>query len=133
VQPWEVLRLPMLPVFHDAAWMNSPEFVTRTDHGTLIRYGSSAPPIISCGFFFSMTTLVPRYVGVAALPSDTGKTFTIFPSEVTVRRSELPLTWEMCAAPIFITSVRLSSNASPGPAFKPLSGIFISIVEWAGQ
>jgi len=34
---------------------------------------------------------------------------------------------------MLISSVKLSSNANPGPALTPLRGIFISIFECAGQ
>src|SRR5262249_22869477 len=108
----------MLPVFHAAACTNSPELVSRTDQGTSSEYGFASPGALTmcCGFFFCITTLVPRYVGVDALPNDTPNVLTVCPSDVTVIRSLPPSTVDTWAAPMFIERVRLSSNASPGPA-----------------
>ena len=55
---------------------------------------------------------------VVAAPSDAGRVRTVRPSEVTVMLGDesLASTVLMCAAPIDIDSVRLSSKASPLPA-----------------
>ena len=79
--------------------MNSPDRVTRTDQGTSSSYvddGVRPSPTMCCGFRFSMTTLMPLYVGVAAAPSETFIVFTTAPLLRTFMRSELPSTVEMC-------------------------------------
>ena len=81
-----------------------------------------------------MTTLVPLAVGVFAAPHEVRNgSWAWTPLEVTVIRSAVQSTVETWESPMLIDSVRLSSNASPAPALRPCTGMFILIVESCGQ
>jgi len=101
VHPFEVLRCPMFPPFQLAAWMNSPEFVSRTDHGTCRSYSSpGVVPTMRLTLSRSISTFVPVKVGVEAFPKETGKSNFAAPSVVSVSRSVAPSTVVMFLAPV---------------------------------